>query len=69
LKKDKKEKALEVISEGKDNTENEIIIKNWEMLANNKFKSFSNAPLGDQWYSLRLETMKAPKQKTQRRFR
>jgi tetratricopeptide (TPR) repeat protein len=72
LKRDEKEKALKILTEAKSNTDNDIIARNWEAVANNKFKSFSNSSLGDMWYSLKLETpkmVKAPKQKMKKRFR
>ena len=43
-------------------TGSEIFIRNWEHLSNDRVKSFSNAGLGDAWYSLYLETPPAPKQ-------
>ena len=69
IKRGEKEKAFEVLTEGKDKCENETIYKNWEALANDKVKSFSNAGFGDEWYSLKLENPKMPKQKMQKRFR
>ena len=69
LKKGEKEKAFEVLTEAKDKCDHEVIYKNWEALANGKTKAFSNAGLGDEWYSLKLENPKMPKQKMQKRFR
>ena len=69
LKQGRKDEAFELLTKAKDKTDNEVIQRNWEMLANDKEKSFSNAGLGDEWYSLRLENMKAPKQKMKQRFR
>lgn len=69
LKQGKKDEAFEVLTNAKDKTDNEVILRNWEMLANDKEKSFSNAGLGDEWYSLRLENMKNPKQKMKKRFK
>jgi hypothetical protein len=69
LKRKDKEGAFEVLTKAKEKTDNEVILRNWEMLANDKEKSFSNAGLGDEWYSLRLENPKAPKQKMKKRFK
>ena len=69
VKRDKKDEAFKLLTEAKEKTDNEVILKNWEILANNKVKSFSNAALGDEWYSLRLENPKAPKQKMKKRFK
>jgi hypothetical protein len=63
------EEAIKVLQKGKKATENDTITRNWENLVNGKIKKFSNAGIGDQWYSLYLEEPKAqkPKQKTMRR--
>ena len=63
------EEAIKVLLKGKSVTENDTIAKNWESLVNGKVKSFSNADIGDQWYSLYLEEPKntKPKQKVIRR--
>lgn len=53
------DKALEVLAEAKEKTENETILHNWEMLVNDRVKQFSNAGLGEQWYALHLEMPKA----------
>ena len=53
------EKAVEVLDEGKDKTENEVLKANWEHLVNGRVRNFSNAGLGDYWYTLHLETPKA----------
>ncbi len=49
------EKAIEVLARGKGATEHELLARNWEFLVNKQIKQFSNAPLGDMWYSLYLE--------------
>lgn len=36
--------------------------RNWEHLSNDRVKSFSNAGLGEEWYSLQLEAPPTPKQ-------
>lgn len=62
MKQDEAEKARELLIKGKDVTSDETLIRNWEMLTNNKPKHFSNAGLGDEWYGLYLEKPPAPKQ-------
>jgi tetratricopeptide (TPR) repeat protein len=72
LKRDEKDKALEILTEAKSQTDSDVIVRNWEAVANNKFKSFTNSSLGDMWYSLKLETPKMEKprkQKMRKRFR
>jgi hypothetical protein len=69
LKRGDVDGALKVLTDAKEWTSDETILKNWEALANGKTKSFSNADLGDQWYSLKLENPKAPRQKMKKRFR
>ena len=61
LKRKETEKALEVLAEAKEKTEDETIHRNWQYVANNKIHLFSNSGLGEQWYSLHLE--KPAKQK------
>ncbi|QHI68954.1 hypothetical protein [Tichowtungia aerotolerans] len=62
MKKDESEKARQLLIKGKEATGDETIARNLEMLSNNKDKHFSNAGLGDEWYSLYLENPPAPKQ-------
>jgi len=69
VKKGETDKAFEILTKAKEKLTNETIHKNWEVLANGKPKQFSNAALGDEWYSLRLENPKMPKQRGQKRFR
>ena len=69
IKRGETEKAFEILTTAKEKCDNEVIYKNWEALANGKIKQFSNAGLGDEWYSLKLENPKMPKQKMQKRFR
>jgi len=63
------EEAIKVLMKGKKVTDNDTIARNWENLVNGKIKKFSNAGIGDQWYSLYLEEPKVqkPKQKVMRR--
>lgn len=60
------DEARQVLLKAKDATRDETFIKNWEHLSNARAKSFSNAGLGDQWYSLYMETPPAPKQQRMR---
>lgn len=55
------EEARQLLTKAKDKMYNETLTRNWEMLSNNRLKSFSNAGFGDQWYSLYLENPPAPK--------
>ena len=68
VKRKETEKAFQLLTKAKEKLSNETILKNWEALANNKIKQFSNAGFGDEWYALRLENPKM-KQKVQKRFR
>ena len=62
IKQGELEKAREALYQGKEETQNELLVRNWELLSNDKPKKFSNAALGDEWYSLYLETPAQPKQ-------
>ncbi len=62
VKQKKFEDARQLLSKAKDKLFNETLTRNWEMLSNNREKSFSNSGFGDQWYSLYLENPPAPKQ-------
>ena len=62
MKQDKTDEAFKVMAEAKKRVENEVIVRNWEALANKKPRSFSNAGLGEMWYALALEEPKMPKQ-------
>jgi len=64
VKKGETEKAFELLAKGKDKTGNDTLAKNWEHLANDRVKKFSNAGLGEEWYALHLEP--APKAKMKR---
>ncbi len=61
LKRKEYGKALEVLDQGRAKTENEVLQRNWQQVANAKYNAFSNAGLGDEWYALHLE--KPPKQR------
>ncbi len=59
--------ALSTLVEAKKYTDNPVVLENWERLANGKVKHFSNAGLGDLWYSLYLEEPKIKVQRIQQR--
>lgn len=59
------DEAIAVLAKGKEDTESEILAKNWDHLANGRIRQFSNAGFGEQWYALQLETPKAPKARRQ----
>ena len=63
------DEAIKVLQGAKEKTNNEVLSRNWEALVNDRVKRFSNAGLGDQWYSLYLEEPKnqKPKQRVARR--
>ena len=56
------DEARRLLLRAKKKTGNESFTKNWEHLSNDRAKNFSNAGLGDQWYSLYLEAPPIPKQ-------
>lgn len=69
VKEKRYDDALKLLVECKKKTDNETILRNWEMLANQKYKNFSNSGLGELWYALGLEEMKMPKQQQRIRYR
>ena len=69
VKQERYEDALKLLVECKKKTDNETILRNWEMLANKKYKNFSNAGLGEIWYAMGLEEMRIPKQQQRIRYR
>lgn len=60
------DEARRVLLKAKEATGVDTFIQNWEHLSNARVKSFSNAGLGDQWFSLYLENPPAPKQQRMR---
>jgi hypothetical protein len=56
------EKARQLLAKAKEITADKTLAANWELLANNKDKQFSNAGLGEEWYGLYLEAPPLPKQ-------
>lgn len=61
VKQERYDDALKLLVDCKKKTDNEVILRNWELLANKKYKSFSNSGLGETWYALGLEEMRMPK--------
>ena len=61
-------KASAALVEAKKNSDNPALIANYENLANNRPKHFSNAAFGDNWYALYLEEPKVRPQKVQQRM-
>jgi len=66
VKVGKPDEARRVLLKAKEATGVDTFIRNWDHLSNDREKSFSNAGLGDQWFSLYLETPPAPKQQRMR---
>lgn len=58
VKEEKLEEAVVVLDQGKTKTDSPVLKENWEHLANGRAKRFSNAGLGEIWYSLNLEEPK-----------
>lgn len=50
--------AIQVLVQAKTRAENDTLKQNWDHLVNGRLKRFSNAPLGEQWFALYLETPK-----------
>ncbi len=70
VKEEKYDTAAAVLSEAKvSSRDNEVLIHNWEMLVNRKYKHFSNSQLGDMWYALYLEKPKMLRQQQNVRYR
>ncbi len=55
IKQKDNERALAVLDEAKEKTDDETIQRNWQHVANNKIHLFSNSGLGEQWFALHLE--------------
>ena len=66
MKEGEPEKARQLLNKAKEATGNETFAQNWERLSNDKAKNFSNAGLGEEWYSLYLENPPQPKQQRAR---
>ncbi|CAA6678388.1 MULTISPECIES: hypothetical protein [unclassified Lentimonas] len=66
VKAGKPDEARQVLLKAKEATGVETFTKNWDHLTNDRAKSFSNAGLGDEWYSLHLENPPMVKQQRKR---
>ena len=66
VKMGKADEARRILLKAKEATGDDTFNRNWDHLSNDRLKSFSNAGLGDQWYSLYLENPPAPKQQRMR---
>lgn len=66
VKEKKVDEAIEILDKARKDTESPILEKNWSHLVNGRVKSFSNAGLGDMWYTLHLETPKPVRMKQRR---
>ncbi len=66
VKEGEPEKARQLLIKAKESTGDETLALNWERLANDKVKQFSNAGLGEEWYGLYLENPPTPKQQRMR---
>jgi hypothetical protein len=60
------DEARQLVLKAKEATGADTFSRNWEHLSNDRVKSFSNAGLGDEWYSLGLENPPAVKQQRMR---
>ena len=72
LKCGEKEKALAALVDARKSSDNPTLLENHARLVNGKEKHFSNANLGDVWYSLYLEEPKVKVQQqrqTRQQFR
>ena len=69
VKQDRVADAIKTLVDARKKTDSEIITSNWEHLVNGRVKHFSNSGLGEIWYALNLEEMKAPKVKQQHQMR
>lgn len=58
VKKGQVDEAIMVLNEAVKKNSNEVLMNNLNFLKNGKVKLFSNAGLGDMWYTLYLEEMK-----------
>jgi hypothetical protein len=58
LKQKRYEEATAVLIDARKKVDSPVISRNWEHMANNRVRQFSNAGIGDEWYALGLETPK-----------
>lgn len=67
VKEEKISEAAALLADAKNKVDNQLIIDNYDRLANGKIKHFSNASLGDAWYALYLEEPKIKQQRVVQR--
>lgn len=60
------DRAIAILNDARKKTDAPVIVENLERLLNGKVKHFSNAMLGDAWYSLFLEEPKIRPQRQER---
>ena len=63
------DEAFKTLTEALKNSDNETLKQNHEILMNNRVAHFSNAGLGDMWYSLMLEEPKVRMQRPRSVYR
>lgn len=63
VKSENYDEAIRVLVDAKERTGNETFTTNWNHLVNRRNDKFSNASLGEMWYSLGLELPKPVRQK------
>ena len=68
LRQEDQARALAALVAAKKNSDNAVLIANYENLVNGRAKHFSNAGFGDNWYALYLEEPKMRPQKAQQRM-
>ena len=68
VKQEKYDDAVAALVQAKKLSDNEVLLDNYDKLANQKYKHFSNAGFGDLWYSLYLEEPKVKMQRQQQRM-
>lgn len=68
VKNGEAEKALELLTNARKKVDHPVIAENREKLANGNVKQFSNAGLGELWYTLYLEEPRIKQKKVHRRF-
>jgi hypothetical protein len=68
VRQEKYDDAVAVLVRAKKLSDNAVLLENHERLVNKKYKHFTNAGFGDQWYSLYLEEPKVKMQRQQQRM-
>lgn len=68
VRQEKYDDAVAALVQAKKLSDNTVLLENYDRLANQKYKHFSNAGFGDLWYSLYLEEPKIKAQRQQQRM-